>query len=88
MIGRVLAAVAALSLLPASGALAEEVTLQGVSCFPQGSFFSKRFEGFVDAVNEEGKGVVQINYVGGAPAIGSPFTLMQKVAQGVYDIAS
>lgn len=88
MIGRFLAAVAALSLLPASGALAEEVTLQGVSCFPQGSFFSKRFEGFVDAVNEEGKGVVQINYVGGAPAIGSPFTLMQKVAQGVYDIAS
>jgi len=31
---------------------------------------------------------VKINYLGGAPAIGSPFTLVQKLSQGVYDISS
>lgn len=65
-----------------------ETELVGASCFPQGSFFSKRFEAFVEKVNAEGKGVVQIRYLGGAPAIGSPFTLVQKQAQGVYDIVS
>ncbi|WP_417517601.1 TRAP transporter substrate-binding protein DctP [Minwuia sp.] len=65
-----------------------ETTLVGASCFPQGSFFSKRFEAFVEQVNAKGKGVVQIDYKGGAPAIGSPFTLVQKQAQGVYDIVS
>ncbi|WP_416899684.1 MAG: ABC transporter substrate-binding protein [Minwuia sp.] len=67
---------------------AAETKLVGASCFPQGSFFSKRFEAFVEQVNAKGEGVVQIDYVGGAPAIGSPFTLVQKQAQGVYDIVS
>jgi TRAP-type C4-dicarboxylate transport system substrate-binding protein len=71
-----------------SGAAQAETTLVGASCFPQGSFFSKRFEAFVAEVNAKGKGVVQIDYKGGAPAIGSPFTLVQKQAQGVYDIVS
>lgn len=79
---------AALAVLPAGAVRAAETTLQAASCFPQGSFFSKRFESFIDKVNETGKGVVQINYLGGAPAIGSPFTLVQKLAQGVYDVSS
>ena len=29
---------------------------------------------------------IKIDYVGGAPAIGSPFTVVQKTAQGVYDL--
>ncbi len=68
---------------PASSA---EVTLNGAGCFPVGHPVSKPWEAFIDAVNEQGKGVVQIKLVGGAPAIGSPFTLVQKMAKGAYDI--
>ncbi|MCF3593350.1 TRAP transporter substrate-binding protein DctP [Rhodobacteraceae bacterium LMO-12] len=67
---------------------AQEAQLQAASCFPQGSFFSKRFESLVEEVNERGAGIVHINYVGGAPAIGSQLTVVQKVAQGVYDLNS
>lgn len=66
---------------------AAEVTLTAASCFPIGSPPSKPFENYVKAVNERGKGVVQIDLKGGAPAIGSPFTLTQKMSKGVYDIA-
>ena len=37
-------------------------------------------------VNKRGKGVLQINMIGGAPAIGSPFTLTQKMGRGAYDM--
>ncbi len=69
--------------LPANS---QEVTLSGASCFPIGSPPSKPFEAVVNAINERGKGVVQIDLKGGAPAIGSPFTLTQKMSKGVYDI--
>lgn len=72
--------------LPGQSAQAEEVTLRGASCFPIGSPPGKPFEALVEAVNERGKGVVQIDLVGGAPAIGSPFTLTQKAAKGAYDV--
>ena len=72
----------------AGAAQAAEVELQAASCFPQGSFFSKRFEAMIDKINSEGADKVQINYVGGAPAIGSQLTVVQKVAQGVYDLNS
>lgn len=85
------AAVAVVSLAAAAAltgpAQAAEVTLNAVSCFPVGSPPSKPFEALVNAVNERGKGVVQIKLVGGAPAIGSPFTLTQKMAKGAYDMA-
>jgi TRAP-type C4-dicarboxylate transport system substrate-binding protein len=84
---KIIAAVTAIAALTAGYASAE-VQLQAVSCFPQGSFFSKRFEALVEAVNEAGAGEISINYVGGAPAIGSPLTVMQKVSQGVYDLSS
>lgn len=71
-----------------AGAAHAEAQLTAASCFPQGSFFSKKFEILIEQVNEQGKGVVSINYVGGAPAIGSQLTVVQKVAQGVYDINS
>ena len=84
----VLGGTAALMSFVVLSAHAEEVQLQAASCFPQGSFFSKRFESLIDQVNDQGKGAVQINYVGGAPAIGSQLTVVQKVAQGVYDLTS
>jgi TRAP-type C4-dicarboxylate transport system substrate-binding protein len=78
---------AALTLATSVGVVqAEEATLRAASCFPIGSPVSKPFEAFVNAINERGKGVVKIDLVGGAPAIGSPFTLTQKMAKGVYDM--
>jgi len=67
-------------------AVAAEATLNGASCFPVGSPVSKPWEAFIAEVNKRGKGVVQIKLVGGAPAIGSPFTLTQKMSKGAYDI--
>ncbi len=67
-------------------AMSAEVTLKGAGCFPIGHPVSKPWEAFIDAVNEQGKGVVQIKLIGGAPAIGSPFTLVQKMSKGAYDI--
>jgi TRAP-type C4-dicarboxylate transport system substrate-binding protein len=67
-------------------AMAAEVTLNGASCFPIGSPPSKPFEAVVAEVNKRGKGVLQVKMVGGAPAIGSPFTLTQKMSKGAYDI--
>jgi len=67
-------------------ALAAEVTLNGASCFPVGSPVSKPFEAVVKGINEAGKGQVQVKLVGGAPAIGSPFTLTQKMSKGAYDL--
>ena len=81
------AAVAAASLtLVAGSATAAEVTLRGASCFPIGAPPGRPFEAVVKAVNERGKGKVQIDLVGGAPAIGSPFTLTQKMSKGAYDV--
>lgn len=65
-----------------------EVVISGASCLPEGSYFSQRFENFVADLNERGKGVVQINYVGGAPAIGDPFSVGLRIARGAYDIGN
>ncbi len=73
------AGAAIISALGATGAGAE-TTISGASCFPIGSPPSRVFEAVVEAINERGKGVVQIDLKGGAPAIGSPFTLTQKTA--------
>jgi TRAP-type transport system periplasmic protein len=81
--------VAAAAALVTAGALpaqAAEVTLRAASCFPIGSPPSRPFEALVKAMNERGTGVVKIDLVGGAPAIGSPFTLTQKMSKGAYDM--
>lgn len=71
----------------ASGAAAQEVTLRGVSGFAADTTFSRPFEAFVEWVNENGKGVVQIDYVGGPETI-PPFELGNALASGVVDIAN
>jgi TRAP-type C4-dicarboxylate transport system substrate-binding protein len=73
--------------LSSTPVLSKEVTIRGASCFPIGSPVSKPFEGLVNSINSAGKGVIQIKLIGGAPAIGSPFTIIQKVSKGVFDIA-
>ncbi len=70
----------------ATPAMSQETTLNGAGCFPIGHPVSKPWEAFIDEVNARGKGVVQIKLIGGAPAIGSPFTLVQKMSKGAYDI--
>jgi TRAP-type C4-dicarboxylate transport system substrate-binding protein len=72
--------------LGAAPAVSAEATLRGASCFPIGSPPGRPVEALVKEVNKRGKGVVQIKMVGGAPAIGSPFTLTQKMSRGAYDV--
>ena len=53
-------ALVAATALGTSAAQAEEVSLRAVTAFATGTTFSRDFEAFVDWVNENGKGVVQI----------------------------
>ncbi|WP_417408045.1 TRAP transporter substrate-binding protein DctP [Hoeflea sp.] len=82
-----IAAVIATGTWLATPLAAEEVTLRGVSCFPIGAPPGVPFEHLVTEINEKGKSVIQINLLGGAPAIGSPFQVVERMAQGAYDIA-
>ena len=79
-----LVAVAAIggSAVPASAA----TTLTAASCFPIGSPPSRAFEALVKEINAKGGDAVKVDLKGGAPAIGSPFTLTQKTARGAYDL--
>lgn len=79
-------ATAAVALTATTGSAMAEVEMTAASCWSEGSFFSKRLEAMIATVNEKGAGKIKINYLGGAPAIGSPFTVVQKTAQGVYDM--
>ncbi|CAM5490088.1 TRAP transporter substrate-binding protein DctP [Eoetvoesiella caeni] len=67
--------------------LAQEVTLKAVSSFTPNTFFSQHFEMFVKKVNDEGKGLVQINYIGGPSAV-PPFEVGNSVQSGVVDLAN
>jgi TRAP-type C4-dicarboxylate transport system substrate-binding protein len=68
-------------------ALAEEVTLRAVSAFAEKTTYARGFELFIDRVNKEGKGVLQINYIGGPKAM-PPFETGNALKSGVVDIAS
>ena len=76
-------AVVGFSSQPAQSA---EITLKGASCFPIGSPPSRPYEAVVKEINKRGKGIVQVKMIGGAPAIGSPYTLTQKMSKGAYDV--
>ena len=76
--------VAALTAVPSA---AEEVTLRGVSAFALGTTFSRPFEAFVDWVNANGEGTIQIDLRGG-PETMSPFEVGNAVSTGVVDIAN
>jgi TRAP-type C4-dicarboxylate transport system substrate-binding protein len=74
--------------LAVAGGASAQVTLTAASGFPRGHQFSQNFEKFVEEVNKRSKGTLIIDYKGGAPAIGSPFTLGQRVQRGQFDIMS
>ena len=69
-------------------AQAEEVTLKAVSAFADGTTFSKNFQRFVEQVNETGKGVLQLNYLGGGGKVMNPFELGKSIQTGVVDIGN
>jgi TRAP-type C4-dicarboxylate transport system substrate-binding protein len=70
-----------------SAASAQEVTLKAVTSFAEGTQFSKNFERFIEKVNKDGKGVIQINYIGGPRAM-PPFEVGNAVRSKVVDIAN
>jgi TRAP-type transport system periplasmic protein len=84
---RKFAAIAFALALVAGGAHAAEVTLRAVSSFAEGTVNSAHFERFVKKVNDEGKGLVQINYIGGPKAM-PPFEVGNAVRGGVVDMAN
>lgn len=76
-----------LGLAAMSAVQAAEVTLKAVSVFNQDAFFFRQFNEFMKAVNEEGKGLVQIQFVGGPEAM-PPFEVGSALRSGVVDIAN
>jgi len=75
---------AALALAPIA-AHAQEVTLRVVSAFPENQFYVKRTIEWIEKVNKEGKGVLQLNFIGGPKAIPT-FEVGKSVQSGVVDI--
>ena len=73
------------ALLGSAGA--KEVTLRGYSAFTEGTQFSKNFERFIERVNSTGKGVIQINYIGGPRSL-PPFEVGNAIRNRVIDIAN
>jgi len=57
------------TLTAAANVHAQEITLKAVSSFSKDLYFNQKFERFVQAVNDEGKGLVQINLIGGPEAM-------------------
>lgn len=84
LIGAAALAASGFTLATAQAGTAE---LRAVSCFPVGSPPSVAFEELVKEINKRGEGVVHLEMLGGAPAIGSPFQVAERLALGAYDIA-
>lgn len=86
-----LALPAALTMLGVAGmsgaADAQQVTLRAVTSFAEKTTYSRGFEEFIDRVNKAGKGVIQINYIGGPKAM-PPFEVGNALKNGVVDLAN
>ena len=75
----------ALLLAPAVAA-AQETTLRVVSAFGENTQYVKNLEPFIQKLNAEGKGRLQLNFIGGPKAM-PPFEVGNAVRTGVVDIA-
>src|SRR5712691_9742113 len=77
----------AAAIAAASGmACAQEVTLRVVSAFPENLYYVKRLVDWIQKVNAEGKGTLQLNFIGGPKAIPT-FEVGNAVKTGVVDMA-
>lgn len=77
-------AAAAVALSPALGA-AQETTLRVVSAFGENTQYVKNLDGMIKKLNAEGKGALQLNFIGGPKAM-PPFEVGNAVRTGVVDI--
>ncbi|MDP3828276.1 MAG: C4-dicarboxylate ABC transporter substrate-binding protein, partial [Polaromonas sp.] len=68
------------------GVAAQEVTLRLVSAFAENGIYVQRLQPWINKVNAEGKGVLQINFLGGPKAIPT-FEAGNAVKTGVVDMA-
>ena len=73
------------ALLPAT-AVAQETTLKLVSAFGETATYVKHMMPWIQKFNAEGKGVVQINFIGGPKAIPT-FEVGTSVKNGVVEMA-
>ena len=81
------AAAFTLAFTAASGAaLAQEITLKLGTGFAENSMYVKRLLDWAAKVNAEGKGQLQINFIGGPKAIPT-FEVGKSVRSGVIDLA-
>jgi TRAP-type transport system periplasmic protein len=69
-----------------TGALAQEVTLRLVSAFAENGIYVQRLQPWIEKFNAEGKGVLQLNFIGGPKAIPT-FEVGNAVKTGVVDLA-
>ncbi len=69
-----------------AAAVAQEVTLRLVSAFAENGIYVQRLLPWIAKVNAEGKGVLQLNFIGGPKAI-PPFEAGNAVKTGVVDMA-
>lgn len=83
---RSVAALGAGLLFAVTPVAAKEIVLSAITAFQEGSMIDRPFARFVEKVNEEGKGLVQIKLLGGPSAM-PPFELGNAVSQGVVDMA-
>lgn len=87
MTPRLLRAAAAAGLALACGtAWAQEASLRLVSAFGENGIYVQRLLPWIQKVNAEGKGVLQINFIGGPKAIPT-FEVGNAVKTGVVDLA-
>lgn len=70
------------------GAQAQEITLKAISAWPSDNYFSVNFEKFIAKVNAEGKGLVQINNLGGGAKVMPPFEVANAIKSGVADMGN
>lgn len=80
------AALMVLALGAAAGVAAQEVTVRLVSAFAENGIYVQRLQPWIQKVNAEGKGVLQINFIGGPKAIPT-FEVGNAVKTGVVDMA-
>ena len=78
-------ACSAAALLAPVTAAAQEVTLRLVSAFPENQYYVKRTIDWIAEVNKDGKGLLQINFIGGPKAIPT-FEVGKAVQTGVVDL--
>src|SRR6185436_19422243 len=82
---RYVAALASAAALIPLQAAAQEVTLRVVSAFAENTTYVKHLEPFMQKLNAEGKGRLQLNFIGGPKAM-PPFEVGNAVRTGVVDI--